>query len=369
MLLTLIVCLTTCCSSGAADISSPDEPGKEDKTTCIIVTKATKTARMTGQPVPGETIPSPNNTPVNYNIGGTDLGIFWKMSDNKVGILFGDTYEKAWRPGYTPEWRSNAMAWSSDKALDDGLKFDGMITDGGNVAKQIIYSAHITTGFGDWSSIPTSAIRIDGKDYVHYMNVMAWNPQWVTNWSGFAVSEDDGNTWELHKNIFSSDSKFAQMALWEKDEYIYSIGSIIGRRGLPYAARFKKEDILNPDKWEYWNSSRGWDKGRAVYSTPLFGNTKNEMYAEPTLVFHEYFNKWITVYYNEIKNRMVLRSADDITGPWSEEQLIATGAEYPKPYGGFIYPLGLDKPEIFISLSQWDPLYNVFLMKVELKLK
>lgn len=96
---------------------------------------------------------------------------------------------------------------------------------------------------------------------------------------------------------------------------------------------------------------------------------KNEMYAEPTLVFHEYFNKWITVYYNEIKNRMVLRSANEITGPWSEEQLIATGAEYPKPYGGFIYPLGLDKPEIFISLSQWDPLYNVFLMKVELKLK
>lgn len=81
------------------------------------------------------------------------------------------------------------------------------------------------------------------------------------------------------------------MALWEKDEYIYSIGSIIGRRGLPYAARFKKEDILNPDKWEYWNSSKGWDKGRAVYSTPLFGNTKNEMYAEPTLVFHDYFNK------------------------------------------------------------------------------
>lgn len=66
---------------------------------------------------------------------------------------------------------------------------------------------------------------------------------------------------------------------------------------------------------------------------------------------------------------MVLRSANEITGPWSEEQLIATGAEYPKPYGGFIYPLGLDKPEIFISLSQWDPLYNVFLMKVELKLK
>ena len=92
-------------SSGAADISSPDEPGKEDKTTCIIGTKATKTARMTGQPVPGETIPSPNNTPVNYNIGGTDLGIFWKMSDNKVGILLGVTFGKAWRPDRLSSWR------------------------------------------------------------------------------------------------------------------------------------------------------------------------------------------------------------------------------------------------------------------------
>lgn len=97
---------------------------------------------------------------------------------------------------------------------------------------------HITTGFDDWSSIPTSAIRIDGKDYVHYMNVRTWNPIWATNWSGFAVSEDNGQTWEIHKNKFSSDSKFAQMALWEKDGYIYSMGSIIGRRGLPYVARF-----------------------------------------------------------------------------------------------------------------------------------
>ena len=93
------------------------------------------------------------------------------------------------------------------------------------------------------------------------------------------------------------------------------------------------------------------------------------MYAEPTLIYHDYFKKWITVYYNEIKNRIVLRSADEITGPWSKEQLIASGTQYPMPYGGFIYPLNLDKPEIYISLSQWDPLYNVFLMKVELEEK
>ena len=358
--------LLTCCSNRTADIDSPGEQGKDEKKELTVV-RVTKVARMTGKPVADENIPSPNNTARDYDIGGTDLGIFWKMGEGKVGILFGDTYGRNWKPGYTPNWRSNAMGWSTDTDLSDGITIDGMIVEPPGVAKQIIYSAHITTGFDDWSSIPTSAIRIDGKDYVHYMNVRAWNPRWETNWSGFAVSDDDGQNWTLHKELFSSDSKFAQMALWEKDGYIYSMGSIIGRRGLPYVARFQKKDILNPDNWEYWNENKGWDIGRAAYASPLFGNTQDEMYAEPTLIYHEYFRKWITVYYNEIKNRIVLRSADEITGPWSKEQPVASGAQYPMPYGGFIYPLNLDKPEIYISLSQWDPLYNVFLMKVELK--
>lgn len=142
----------------------------------LAVTKVTKVAKMTGYPKEGEKFPSPNNTPEDYDIGGTDLGIFWKMDEGKVRILFGDIFGKDWKPGYTPNWRSNAMAWSTDTDLSDGITIDGMITEPAGVAKQIIYSAHITTGFDDWSSIPTSAIRIDGKDYVHYLNVKAWNP-------------------------------------------------------------------------------------------------------------------------------------------------------------------------------------------------
>ena len=367
-LLTVLLSLTllTCCSNRTADTDSPEEQGKNEKKGLTVI-RVTKVARMTGKPVAGEDIPSPNNTGRDYDVGGTDLGIYWKMGEGKVGILFGDTFGRDWAPGYTPNWRSNVMAWSTDTDLSDGLTFDGMITEPAGVAKQIIYSAHITTGFDDWSSIPTAAIRIGNRDYVHYMNVRAWNPRWETNWSGFAVSADNGQNWTLHKGLFSSDSKFAQMALWEKDGYVYSMGSIIGRRGLPYIARFKEQDILTPDKWEYWNVTYGWQVGKAAYASPLFGNTKDQMYAEPTLIYHDHFQKWITVYYNEIRNRIVLRSADEITGPWSDEQLVASGSDYPMPYGGFIYPLNLDKPEIYISLSQWDPLYNVFLMKVELK--
>lgn len=334
----------------------------------LKVVKAAKIARVTGNSVAGEQLPNPNNTSEAYNIGGTDLGIYWRLGGDRVGVLFGDTYGRDWRPGYTPDWRSNVLAFSTDTNLEDGLTFDSMLCDNDGNAKQVIFSAHDTSGQGDWSSIPTAAIRLNGVDYIHYMNVKAWNPSWLTNWSGYAVSKDDCQTWELHTNIFSSTSKFAQQALWEKDGYVYSIGSIIGRRGLPYLARFQSADILNPSKYEYWNSENGWCLGDETEASPLFGNYVDEMYAEPTLVYHDYFQKWITVYYNEIKDQIVLRSADDLTGEWSEESIIVRGADYPEPYGGFIYPLNLTEPYIYISLSQWDPLYNVFLMKVDLEM-
>ncbi|MBQ7194519.1 MAG: DUF4185 domain-containing protein [Bacteroidales bacterium] len=368
-LLSTAACCQSCTPSPSADPGGDGNIDNTPEATIITVDKAVKVSRMTGTRPQSESFPSPNNTEYRYNIGGTDLGIFWRMGGDKVGILFGDTFGKGWKPGYTPDWRSNAMAWSTDRDLDDGITFDGMITDASGSAKQIIYSAHNTSGQGDWSSIPTGAIRIGGKDYVHYMNVRAWNPKWVTNWSGFAVSEDNGATWTLHKELFAADSRFAQVAFWEKDGTVYALGSIIGRRGLPYLARFAPADILNPHKWEYWCKDMGWLHDKEAYAMPLWGNYQDEMFAEPTFVWHEGFKKWIAVYYNEIKNRIVLRSADELTGNWSEEQLIASGVSYPSPYGGFIYPLGLDGESIYISLSQWDPLYNVFLMKVDLKLK
>ncbi len=34
-------------------------------------------ARVTGKTVAGDNYPNPNQTDVNYNVGGTDLGIMW----------------------------------------------------------------------------------------------------------------------------------------------------------------------------------------------------------------------------------------------------------------------------------------------------
>ncbi len=332
----------------------------------LIPTGAKIVSRMTGATPAGENYPNPNRTDLWYNVGGTDLGIYWRMGGDKVGIVFGDTYGRDWRPGYTPDWRSNVLAFSTDTNLLDGLTFDDMVCDETGSAKEIIYSAHNTSGTGDWSSIPTAGIRIGTTDYIHYMNVKAWNPIWLTNWSGYASSTDGGQSWTLHKELFKSSSRFAQVALWEQGEWIYAMGSIIGRRGLPYLARFKGENILSPNKYEYWNSEYGWMQNAELSTTPLFGNYTNEMYAEPTLVYHDYFKRWISVYYNEVKGRLVMRDAPQPTGPWSEERLVVEETQYPELYGGFIHPLKLDGPYVYVSFTQWDPLYNVFLMRIDL---
>ena len=82
---TLSIISLTCCSNRNADIDIPKEQDKDEQKGLSVV-KVTKVARMTGKPVAGENIPSPNNTARDYDIGGTDLGIYWKMGEGKVGI-------------------------------------------------------------------------------------------------------------------------------------------------------------------------------------------------------------------------------------------------------------------------------------------
>ena len=64
------------------------------------------------------------------------------------------------------------------------------------------------SGNGDWTSIPTAAIRANGIDYVHYFNMRNWTG-WITNYSGIYKSADNGLTWAKCKDItFSSYSFF-----------------------------------------------------------------------------------------------------------------------------------------------------------------
>ena len=342
--------------------------GTELNFATLYIRKVTRIARVTGTSMSGETFPNPNNTAVKWNVGGTDLGVIWEMDPGKYGIFFGDTFGSDFAPNNSNpgpnggSWRSNVLAYSNDSNLDDGLSFSGMATGGSGDAREIIYSQKNMSGNGDLTSIPSAAIRANGIDYVHYFNIKTWTG-WVTNYSGMYKSIDNGITWTKSTEIsFSSNSYFGQVGYFKKDGYVYMIGTQTGRNSNARLARFIESDIENQGNYEYWNSSSNqWIKGDENSATNIIEDKVGEL----SFIYNQKHKKWIIAYFNETRYNITMRTADNITGPWSRPYELAAGSDYAQLYGSYFHPISVNGDDLYFLMSMWLP-YNVFLMKVEL---
>lgn len=331
----------------------------------FFIRSVERVARVTGSPMIGEIFPSPNNTGPRWNVGGTDLGIIWEMSQGRYGIFFGDTFGNDFRPNTAnpgpngSNWRSNVLGFSSDTELDDGLTIDEMASGAGSVAREIVYSAK--TG-NDVTSIPTAAIRADKADYVHYFNMRNWDT-WTTNYSGMYKSIDNGQSWEkLEEVTFSSHSPFGQAGYFKKEGYVYMIGTETGRNGQAYLARFFESNIENRENYEYWNGTSGaWVRGNEQLATVIIDDKVGEL----SFIYNEKLEKWIIAYFNGDRYNITMRTAEQLTGPWSEPYELASGWEYAQLYGSYFHPLSVHGEELYFTMSMWLP-YNVFLMKAVL---
>ena len=308
-----------------------------------------------------------NRTPELYNVGGTDLGIVWELQPGRYGLFFGDTFGSDFYPNFANpgpnggSWRSNVLLFSSDPDLSDGLTIDDAARDAsGKYAREICYGGKDGSGNGDWTSIPTAAVRANGADYVHYMNIRNW-AGWVTNYSSLYKSVDNGSTWERSRDVkFGSTSNFGQVGYARKDGYVYMVGTQTGRDHVPHVARFREQDIERQDAYEFWNGS-AWIKGDEAAAKPLF----NDQAGELSVAYHPKFGKWILLYFNGPRYEISFRSANEITGPWSEPEKLVDGWQYAQLYGSFIHPLSLQGDTLYFIMSMWLP-YNTYLMSAEL---
>ncbi|MDR0395357.1 MAG: DUF4185 domain-containing protein [Tannerella sp.] len=334
----------------------------------FFVRKVSRIARVTGRSMADESYPNPNQTATRWNVGGTDLGIIWEMQEGKYGIFFGDTYGSDFVPKQASpgpnggSWRCNVLAFSDDHDLDDGLSFSAMATDQGGNAREIVYGGKDDSGNGDWTSIPTAAIRADGVDYVHYFNLKNWTG-WITNYSGMYKSVDNGLTWtKCEQIVFSSDSPFGQGGYFKKDGYVYMIGTRTGRDSEASLARFREPDIEDRNRYEYWDGVAGrWITGDEDKATPVIRDKVGEL----SFIYNEKHEKWIIAYFNADRYNITMRTAEHITGLWSEPYELASGKEYAQLYGSYFHPLSVSGDNLYFLMSMWMP-YNVFLMKCEL---
>ena len=333
----------------------------------FFIRKVERIARVTGSPMSGETFPSPNNTAERWDLGGADLGIIWEMQPGKYGIFFGDSYGRDFAPNHSNpgpnggNWRCNVLAFSEDHDLDDGLTFSDMATNNAGAAREIIYGGKNTSGNGNFTSIPTAAIRANGVDYVHYFNLKTWTG-WITNYSGMYKSVNDGLNWTECENFsFDAVSYFAMCGYFKKDGYVYMIGTPSGRDGSARLARFLESDIENRENYEYWNATNGWLKGEEYRASVIISGTVGEL----SFIYNEKHKKWLIAYFNADKYNISLRTAEEITGPWSNAYELAAGSEYAQLYGSYFHPLSVEGDNLYFLMSMWLP-YNVFLMKAEL---
>lgn len=302
---------------------------------------------------------SPSQTDVNYDVDGADLGSMFDL-DGTLYIAFGDTFGCC-RPvggGAGGEnWRNNVIAYTTDDDLSDGITFDGMITGEDGKARAVLNKLR-----DDATIIPTNGIGIDGRIYLHYMAVGRWGDpgKWTLNRSGWAYSDDRGATWAQPADaVWNGDTQFGQAALLVDGGYLYVFGIHGGRFGGAALARVPTDQVLDMDAYRYWNGG-DWSasRGDAVEIVP-------PPVGELSVAWNDYLNRWIMTYLDELQRAIVIREAPELTGPWSDSQVLVSGRDYPSLYGAYLHPWASSGETIYFNMSQWGP-YNVLLMRARL---
>ncbi|NRQ32760.1 DUF4185 domain-containing protein [Nonomuraea sp. NN258] len=301
-------------------------------------------------------------TDVNWKVKATDLGIMWDNGAGQILAAFGDTFGDTWRPpgANGDDWRSQVLLRSTDRNLADGMSFSGAATDAPGHAKQLIPSKKID---GDEITvIPTAGVSVGTRQYLAYMSVRHWGDPgvWDTNHASIAYSDDNGQNWVTGGPRWDNPggtNHFQMAAFVRRDGYVYLFGTPNGRNGAAYLARVPETAVLTKSAYQYWTGD-AWRTGQDTQAVPVVAAPVSEL----SVQFNAYTGKWLMTYLRG--SDVVLRSAPAPTGPWSAPSVVASSADFPGLYGGFMHPWS-PGPDLYLALSEWTP-YNVYLIRIRL---
>ncbi|MFE3191493.1 DUF4185 domain-containing protein [Nocardia sp. NPDC059240] len=316
---------------------------------------------------------STNRTDMRWSVDGTDLGIMWESKPGQVAVAFGDTFGKGWEPpgagAGDQDWRSNSIAFSSNRDLSQGLQLDTFAQDSRCHAAEILGSRKIDNF--EITTIPTSGFALGGRQYLTYMSVARWSRHkpgmWWTNLGGLAWSDDNGSTWTKSEwarwdNIFGF-GRFQVVGMAPHDGYVYMFGTPNGRFGTIGLARVSADQVLNKSAYQYWINGTwvpaiGPDE---LLATPIVSGTAGEL----SVRYDQSSGQWQMLYLDLDRHALVLRTAAEPQGAWTDPVALVDTDDYPTTYGGYIHPWSTGK-DLYFTMSAWGS-YNVYLMHAALK--
>jgi Domain of unknown function (DUF4185) len=325
----------------------------------------------------------PNKTLERFGISGTDLGVAWDNGDpgnHQVLMAFGDTF--GYCKVHGQQWRYNTMFRSNDHDLAHGIhiapgtpndKYSGSPVWASGLSKQLVNSIHRAPE--ETGIIPTSGMSIGGTQYMTFMSIKNWgrDGDWSTNFSGLAISKDNGQNWGVFPSSIRSTSpqnvpgarfqpgneNFQMAALMKgKDGYVYSFGTPSGRGGAAFLSRVPPANLPDTSKYQYWNGdSNSWVPGDPSKATPMWPGPVGEMSAQ----YNDYLKQYLVLYTNGGSNDVVARTAPAPQGPWTPEQPLVSAFSMPGGiYAPMIHPWSSGR-DLYFNLSLWSA-YDVMLM-------
>lgn len=346
------------CSSHGADM-------KSISATSFVVTGVTgvqRVAQLTGPD-------SPNKTG-RYEVAGQDLGSMFE-ADGRTWFVFGDTFgqrDAGQYGGEGTEWRSNALAYSTDTDPTDGIRLDGYIVDDRGWAKELLSSEKIDGS--EITVIPTNGFAAGGAMYLAFMSVRHWGEpgEWEVNYSGLAKSVDHGQTWtKLPAPTWPGDSNFVQVSVTHYEGDLYFWGVTHGRHGGVQLMKVAEQAVETPGAYSYFTGVGGdgrpqWSADRAKARTIV-----DDQVGELSVAWDAGLSRWLMTYSNGGGSGTTLREGLTPWGPWGSPITLVSSADVPGLYAPFLLPkfIANGGRTIYFTLSIWGP-YNVFWYKADL---
>lgn len=291
------------------------------------------------------------------NIKGHDGSTSILLPGDKTLWMFGDTIEvPVWElPHSSIEGtRSNTAAIVPLQDLSGGIRqYTYFKTEDGQHPRQLIPL------FPDEHPVRKRLWAIHGvvhhgKIYLYYHEItldLARTVYDTFTVDGMGVARGDLTTFQFER----LQAKDGSYRFWKAGEpgfgvftekingYLYLWGS---QKSGMHLARVRIDDLEDSRAYEYLveaptpadpNRKPKWS-GEFAPTAPLFGNVPNEMSA----CYNPYLGKYLAFHTFGVENKLVMRTAPEITGPWSEAELVC---ELSKPQPDTFFYAGKEHPE------------------------
>lgn len=328
-----------------------------------------------------------NNT-MKWGICSGDLGSLI-YAQGKAYITLGDNYASC-PPGTggpggdlrPPDWRSNALGIiPNPRQFTHGLRITHWFNHDGKRAAEVLHSAHdagncegTSTPGCEITKIPTYGFATQGRLFLAFMSVHHWGDPgtWDVNYSSLAMSSSQGKSWKIESRTikWAAGSNFAQVAVTPDVDgrHLLFYGIPGGRFGSAKLMRCPDSwrAVLDPHTYEYFAGID--DSGRPRWKPDMSSaiDVVEAPVGELSVIFDARLKVWLMTYLQG-SGDLVIRSASQPWGPWSQAATLASQQRFPELYGAFMNSHFVTDGgrSIYFVMSQWLP-YCVFWMRATL---